>query len=78
MDAATEAYAVIISDRLIDFQSNGNKTSVVFQDFFPIYKKNIKTKDLKEILKENHTDFLLYWDKIRLVELVKKTWIERK
>ena len=28
--AATEAYAVIISDRLINFQSDGNKFSVVF------------------------------------------------
>ena len=28
--ANTEAYAVIISDRLINFQSDGNKSSVVF------------------------------------------------
>ena len=28
--ANTQAYAVIISDRLINFQSNGNKFSVVF------------------------------------------------
>ena len=28
--ANTEAYAVIISDRLINFQSDGNKYSVVF------------------------------------------------
>ena len=28
--ANTEAYAVIISDRLINFQSDGNKFSVVF------------------------------------------------
>ena len=28
--ANTEAYAVIISDRLINFQSDGNKLSVVF------------------------------------------------
>ena len=28
--ADTEAYAVIISDRLINFQSDGNKFSVVF------------------------------------------------
>ena len=29
VDAFTEAYAVIISDRLINFQSDGNKFSVV-------------------------------------------------
>ena len=29
VDAGTEAYAVIISDRLINFQSGGNKTNVV-------------------------------------------------
>ena len=28
--ARTEAYAVIISDRLINFQSDGNKMSVVY------------------------------------------------
>ena len=28
--ANTQAYAVIISDRLINFQSDGNKFSVVF------------------------------------------------
>ena len=28
--AGTQAYAVIISDRLINFQSDGNKFSVVF------------------------------------------------
>ena len=30
VNAATEAYVVIISDRLINFQSDGNKFSVVF------------------------------------------------
>ena len=30
VSAGTEAYAVIISDRLINFQSDGNKFSVVF------------------------------------------------
>ena len=30
VDAGTEAYAVIISDRLISFQSDGNKMSVVY------------------------------------------------
>ena len=30
VNAATEAYAVIISDRLINFQSDGNKFSIVF------------------------------------------------
>ena len=30
LDAVTQAYAVIISDRLINFQSDGNKFSVVF------------------------------------------------
>ena len=29
-DANTEAYAVIISDRLINFQSDGNKFSVLY------------------------------------------------
>ena len=29
-DAGTEGYAVIISDRLINFKSDGNKMSVVF------------------------------------------------
>ena len=29
-NAGTEAYAVIISDRLINFQSDGNKMSVVY------------------------------------------------
>ena len=32
----TQAYAVTISDRLINFQSDGNKMSVVHLDFFPI------------------------------------------
>ena len=30
VDAATEAFAVMISDRLINFQSDGNKMSVVY------------------------------------------------
>ena len=30
VDANTEAHAVIISDRLINFKSDGNKMSVVF------------------------------------------------
>ena len=30
VDAGTVAYAVIISDRLINFQSDGNKFSVVY------------------------------------------------
>ena len=30
VNAGTEAYAVIISDRLINFQSDGNKMSVVY------------------------------------------------
>ena len=30
VDAGTEAYAVIFSDRLINFQSDGNKISVVY------------------------------------------------
>ena len=34
--ANTQAYAVIIGDRLINFQSDGNKFSVVYLDFFPI------------------------------------------
>ena len=36
---STEAYAVTICDRLIDFQSNGNKFSVVILSFFSLYKK---------------------------------------
>ena len=32
----------------------------------------IKTKDLKEILKENNIDFRSYWDKKRLLDLVEK------
>ena len=30
VDAGTDSYAVIISDRLINFQSDGNKMSVVY------------------------------------------------
>ena len=37
--ANTQAYAVIISDRLVNFQSDGNKFSVVYKDFFPYIKK---------------------------------------
>ena len=36
VDAGTQVYAVTISDRLINFQSDGNKMSVVYYDFFPI------------------------------------------
>ena len=35
-----EAYAFTISDRLINFQSDGNKFSVVIQFFFFSYIKN--------------------------------------
>ena len=35
-DAGTEVFAVTVSDRLINFQSDGNKMSVVYSDFFPI------------------------------------------
>ena len=34
----TEAYTVTISDKLINFQSNGNKFSVVVKIFFPYIK----------------------------------------
>ena len=34
--AGTEAFAITISDRLINFQSDGNKMSIVFKHFFPI------------------------------------------
>ena len=66
--ADTLAYAVIISDRLINFQSDGNKFSVVYYDFFSIYK-NMNIKELKTILKENMIHFYTYWDKKRLVAL---------
>ena len=36
----TQAYAAIISDRLINFQSDGNKFSVVHQGYFYSYKNN--------------------------------------
>ena len=35
VNANTVVYAVSISDRLINFQSDGNKMSVVYQGFFP-------------------------------------------
>ena len=40
VDAGTEVYAVIISDRLINFESNGNRLSVVIQDFFTHIKND--------------------------------------
>ena len=52
VNAGTEAYAVIISDRLISFQSDRNKMSVVYKDFFP-YIKMVNIEKLKMILKEN-------------------------
>ena len=38
VDPGTEAYAVTISDRLINFQSDGSKFSVL--SFFPLYKND--------------------------------------
>ena len=46
---STEAYAITISDRLINFQSDGNKFSVVIS-FFP-YIKIMNIKELKHYLK---------------------------
>ena len=39
MPAGTKAYAVVISDRLINFQSDGNKMSVMFLDIFSLFTK---------------------------------------
>ena len=39
----TQAYAVIISDRLINFQSDGEKFSVVFKVFFHVISLRVKT-----------------------------------
>ena len=68
VNANTEAYAVIISDRLIYFQSDGNKMSVVYYDFFP-YIKIMNIRELKTSLKENKIHFCSYWDKKRLIAL---------
>ena len=46
--AGTQAYAVTISDRLINFQSDGNKMSVL--SFSP-YIKIMNIKELKTLLK---------------------------
>ena len=48
VDAGTEAYAVIMSDRLINFPSNGNRLNVVILSFFP-YIKNNEHKRIKNI-----------------------------
>ena len=66
----TEAYAVIISDRLINFQSDGNKFSVVILCFFFLYiKNNMNVKELKTLLKENEIHFYTYWNKNKLIAL---------
>ena len=64
----TQAFAVIISDRLINFQSDGNKFSVVYYDFF-LYIKIMNIKELKTLLNENKIHFYSYWDKKRLINL---------
>ena len=66
--AGTQAFAVTISDRLINFQSDGNKFNVVIEDFFP-YIKIMNIRELKTILKENKIHFCSYWDKKRLIAL---------
>ena len=67
--AGTEAFAVILSDRLINFQSDGNKLSVVYEDVFFLHKKIMNMRELKTILKENKIHFYTYWDKKRLLNL---------
>ena len=47
--ANTIAYAVIISDRLINFQSDGNKFSVVFNKDFFFYIENNEHKRIKNV-----------------------------
>ena len=63
----TQVFAVTISDRLINFQSDGNKMSVVYC-FFP-YIKIMNIRGLKTILKENKIRFCSYRDKKRLIAL---------
>ena len=62
VNAGTEAYAVIISDRLIKFQSDGYK-------MFFSYIKMVNTKELKTTLKENKIHFYSYWDEKQLIDL---------
>ena len=73
VNANTESYAVIISDKSLSFKSDGNKLSVVYQvkSVFS-YIKMIKTVDLNRNLKENNIDFRSYWDKKQLIDLVLK------
>ena len=58
----TQAYAVTISDRLINFQSDGNKICIIVLRLFS-YIKIMNIKELKKILKEKNIDFYTYWDK---------------
>ena len=68
--ANTQAYAVIISDRLINFQSDGNKFSVVILIFFFFsYIKIMNVKELKTLLKKNKIHFYTYSGKKKLTTL---------
>ena len=70
MPANTQAYVVTISDSLINFQSDGNKMSVVIKFFFSsLYKNNMNVKELKTLLKKNNICFYTYWDKKKLIAL---------
>jgi len=42
--AGTQAYAVVISDKLLTFQSDGNKMSVVFEQILTILKNFLSIK----------------------------------
>ena len=71
VDEGTKVFAVTISDRLINFQSDGNKMSVVYKDFFP-YIKMVDVEELKMILKKNKIHFYSYWNKKKLIDLAIK------
>ena len=67
--AGIQAYAVTISDKLINFQSDGNKNVCVDLSFFLPYMKMINIGELKTLLKENKINFYTYWNKKRLIAL---------
>ena len=66
--ASTEAYAVTISDRLINLSVRQGKNEYVDLSFFPLIKM-IKIEELKTLLKENKINFYTYWNKKRLIAL---------
>ena len=68
VNPGTEAYAITISDKFINFQSDGNKMSVDLS-FFSLYKQMINIGELKTLLKENKIIFYTYWNKKRLIAL---------